>query len=113
MFVTTRDCYGDAPWTAFAHSSMSVRTGWFSTGSGGRSLWICAVVGLHFFPLAVVLHAPSTRWLGVAVTSVAAAGLLTGLFSNVAPSTVTCTGGGVALLSYSVLILMAPIRTRQ
>ena len=69
-------------------------------------VWICAVVGLHFFPLASVLRAPLTRWLGVAVTTVAAAGLLVGVFSDAAPSTVTGTGAGVALSSYAILMLV-------
>lgn len=73
-------------------------------------VWICAVVGLHFFPLASVLHAPLTRWLGVAVTTVAAAGLLAGVFSDVAPSTVTGTGAGVSLLGYSIVVLVGPLR---
>ncbi len=69
-------------------------------------VWICAVVGVHFFPLASVLHASMTRWLGVAVTTVSIAGLLVGVSSDIAPSTVTGTGAGVSLLGYSILMLV-------
>jgi hypothetical protein len=47
-------------------------------------VWICAVVGVHFLPLATVLRARLTRWLGVAVTTVSVAGLLVGVFSDTA-----------------------------
>lgn len=68
-------------------------------------VWICAVVGMHFFPLASVLHAPLTRGLGVAVTTVSIAGLLVGVFTDIAPSTVTGTGAGISLLAYSIVML--------
>ncbi len=77
-----------------------------------RPVWVCAVVGLHFFPLAQVLRAPLTRWLGVAVTAVALAALAVGVFSTVSPSTVTGTGTGVALLAYSILLLSLPNNSR-
>jgi hypothetical protein len=69
-------------------------------------VWICAVVGMHFFPLASVLSAPLTRGLGVAVTTVSIAGLLVGVFTDIAPSTVTGTGAGISLLGYSILMLV-------
>jgi hypothetical protein len=69
-------------------------------------VWICAVVGVHFFPLASVLRAPLTRWLGIAVTTVSMTGLLVGVFSAIVPSTVTGPGAGVALLGYSILMLV-------
>jgi hypothetical protein len=69
-------------------------------------VWICAVVGVHFFPLASVLRAPLTRWLGIAVTTVSLTGLLVGVFSAIVPSTVTGPGAGVALLGYSILMLV-------
>ena len=49
-------------------------------------MWVCAVVGLHFFPLAPVLGDPALRWLGTAVTAVAVAALLAGLFTGAPPS---------------------------
>jgi hypothetical protein len=68
-------------------------------------VWICAIVGLHFFPLASVLRAPVTRWLGVAVTTVSIAALFVGVFSDISPSTVTGTGAGISLLGYSIVLL--------
>jgi hypothetical protein len=75
------------------------------------SVWVCAVVGLHFFALAPVLGAPRLRWLGVAVTTVSAAALLVGAFTGVAPSSVAGSGAGVALLAYAVLVYRWPERT--
>lgn len=69
-------------------------------------VWICAVVGVHFFPLAAVLRAPLMRWLGAATTTVAIAGLIVGVATGVAPSTVTGTGVGALLLGYSILVLV-------
>jgi hypothetical protein len=90
-----------------------VGAGVLSAAGGARfvPVWICAVVGLHFFPLASVLRAPLCRGLGMAVLSVAAAALLVGVFSDVPPSTVTGTGAGAALLGYSILMLVGPHRS--
>jgi len=65
---------------------------------------------VHFFPLTSVLCAPLIRWLGVTVTTVSIAGLLAGVLSDIAPSTVTGTGAGVALLGSSLLMLVGPAR---
>jgi hypothetical protein len=68
-------------------------------------VWICAVVGWHFFPLASVLGASALRWLGWAVSAVAVAALLAGLFADVAPGSVTGAGAGLALLAFATLVL--------
>lgn len=78
-------------------------------------VWICAVVGVHFFPLAPVLRDRGLYPLGVAMCVVAAIGLVTGLASDVAPSTVVGIGAGLLLLGYAVLGLSraaqrAPVR---
>jgi len=78
-------------------------------------VWICAVVGVHFFPLAPVLRDRELYPLGVAMCVVAAIGLVTGLASDVAPSTVVGIGAGLLLLGYAVLGLSraaqrAPVR---
>ena len=73
-------------------------------------VWTCAVVGLHFFPLARVLGDPPLRWLGAAVTAVAVAALLAGAFTGVPPVSVTGVGAGVALLAYATLALAGPRR---
>jgi hypothetical protein len=71
-------------------------------------VWVCAVVGLHFFPLASAVGAPALRWLGAAVSAVAGAALLVGLLSEMAPSSVTGAGAGLALLAFATLALAGP-----
>jgi hypothetical protein len=67
--------------------------------------WICAVVGVHFFALALVLDAPALHWLGAVVTAVAAAAALVGMLTAVAPGSVTGPGAGLALVLYAILVL--------
>ncbi|SCL68031.1 hypothetical protein GA0070606_4693 [Micromonospora citrea] len=73
---------------------------------------VCAVVGLHFFPLTPVLRDPLLRPLGAAMCAVALAGLITGLASGVSAGLVVGTGAGVLLLGYAVLSLVRALRTR-
>lgn len=75
-------------------------------------VWICAVVGVHFFALAPVLQAPALRWLGAVVTTVAIGALFLGVLTSVTPSSVTGSGAGLALLAYAILALVgrAPLR---
>ena len=61
-------------------------------------VWICFGVGVHFFPLASTLQNPTLRPLGVLLVAVAAAALVAGLASAVAPSTVTGLVPGCASL---------------
>jgi hypothetical protein len=79
-----------------------------TAGAAYVPVWICAVVGLHFFPLAAVLHAPPLRWLGAVVTAVAVGALLVGVSTGVAPSSVTGAGAGLALLAFATLMLARP-----
>jgi hypothetical protein len=78
-------------------------------------VWICAVVGVHFFPLAPVLRDRGLYPLGVAMCVVAAIGLVAGIAGDVAPGTVVGVGAGLLLLGYAVLGLSraaqrAPVR---
>lgn len=68
-------------------------------------VWICAVVGVHFFALAGVFEASALRWLGAAVTAVAAVALLLGALTTLTPGSLTGAGAGVALLAYAILVL--------
>jgi hypothetical protein len=70
-------------------------------------VWICFGVGAHFFPLATTLQNPTLRPLGALLIAVAAAALVTGLASAVAPSTVTGAGAGLSLLGFGVATLLA------
>ncbi|MEA2703097.1 MAG: hypothetical protein QOJ69_599 [Actinomycetota bacterium] len=79
-----------------------------TAGAAYIPVWICAVVGLHFFPLATVLGAPPLRWLGAVVTAVAVGALLVGVSTGVAPSSVTGAGAGLALLAFAILMLARP-----
>ncbi|SIN13590.1 hypothetical protein [Micromonospora cremea] len=67
---------------------------------------VCAVVGLHFFPLAPLLRDPLLRPLGVALCVVAAAGLVAALASAVSAGLVIGTGAGLLLLGYAVQALV-------
>jgi hypothetical protein len=69
-------------------------------------VWVCAVVGVHFFPLAPVLADDGLKILGVAAVLVACAGLATALLSDVDAVTVTGIGAGLLLLGYSVIALV-------
>ncbi|RKN51097.1 hypothetical protein D7223_05110 [Micromonospora endolithica] len=66
---------------------------------------VCAVVGLHFFPLVPVLRDPWLRWLGSALLGVALAGLVTALVSTVSAGLVVGTGAGLLLLAYALTAL--------
>jgi hypothetical protein len=71
------------------------------------TVWVCLIVGTHFFPLARVLGNPSLRPLGLLITAVAAVALVVGLASTVAPSTVTGPGAGACLLAFGLATLAA------
>jgi hypothetical protein len=70
------------------------------------SVWICAGVGVHFFPLASVLDNRSLRLLGGLLVAVAAAALTAGLASATDPSTVTGAGAGLCLLAFGLATLL-------
>jgi hypothetical protein len=75
-------------------------------GSQWIPVWICAGVGVHFFPLATTLGNRSLRLLGGLLVAVAAATLAVGLASATAPSTVTGAGAGLCLLAFGVATLL-------
>ncbi|GAB1689683.1 hypothetical protein [Krasilnikovia sp. M28-CT-15] len=67
---------------------------------------VAAVVGLHFIPLAPVLHDPPLVPLGVAVTAVAVAAAIGEPTAGIAPSTIAGSGTGTALLVYAAAALI-------
>ncbi|WP_433312948.1 hypothetical protein [Micromonospora chersina] len=71
--------------------------------TGYLPVLVCAVVGVHFVPLAPVLRDRLLVPLGVAVTLVALAGLAVDLVSGVSAGLVVGTGAGALLLTYAVL----------
>jgi hypothetical protein len=68
-------------------------------------VWICAVVGVHFFPLASLLKDRLLVPLGALMTTVALVALIAGLATNVATTTVTGVGAGVLLTIFAVTAL--------
>jgi hypothetical protein len=71
------------------------------------AVWVCVIVGAHFFPLALILENPSLRPTGALLLAVAVASLLAGLASAVAPSTVAGPGAGLCLLAFGLATLLA------
>jgi hypothetical protein len=69
-------------------------------------VWICFGVGVHFFPLATALQNPTLRPLGALLVAAAAAALVIGLATAVAPSTVTGLGAGLCLLALGLATLL-------
>lgn len=66
-------------------------------------VWICAVVGIHFLPLAPVLRDRNLIALGILVTASGIVALVVGVATDVAPSTVTGVGAGLSLSVFGAL----------
>lgn len=73
-------------------------------------VWICAVVGVHFVPLAAVLRDRNLIPLAVLVTATAVIALLAGLTTDVAPSTITGVGAGLSLTVFGAIALVGAVR---
>jgi hypothetical protein len=73
---------------------------------------VCAVVGVHFVPLAPVLADRLLVPLGAATCAVAILALVLRLTSGVAPSTVTGIGAGALLTGYALGTLIAALARR-
>ena len=69
--------------------------------------WVCAVVGVHFFPLASLLEDRRLVPLGASVITVALVAVVAGLAAGIAPSTVTGVGAGTVLTGFAVAALAA------
>ena len=74
-------------------------------GAAWAAVWVCAVVGLHFLPLARVLPGLGLTVLGATITLLAVAALAVGLLTDVPPTAVTGTGAGLLLLLAAVAAL--------
>lgn len=70
-------------------------------GAQWVAVWVLAVVAVHFFPLAPVLHNRSLYPLGVLLCALAVAAVLVGLTTDVQPAAVTGAGAGIALLAFA------------
>jgi hypothetical protein len=69
------------------------------------AVWVGAVVGLHFLPLARIFGGPVLTVLAVLVTAAAVAALVAGLASSAAPSTVAGAAIGACLVGAAVVTL--------
>lgn len=80
-------------------------------GSAGMGewvpVWVCAVVGAHFVPLAGVFRADPLKVVGVALVVVAVVALIVGITTSVSPGTLTGAGAGLVLLAAGGLGLAA------
>jgi hypothetical protein len=68
-------------------------------------VWVCAVVGVHFLPLAALLQDRLLVPLGVSVATVALVALVASLATGIAPGTVTGVGAGTLLTGFGVAAL--------
>jgi len=69
-------------------------------------VWFCAGVGIHFIPLSRVFRERSLMILGALVTIVAAAALVVGVTTDVAPGTIAGSGTGLCLLGSAAVTLV-------
>ncbi|HEY2672780.1 MAG TPA: hypothetical protein VGJ07_20730 [Rugosimonospora sp.] len=77
-------------------------------------VWVCAIVGLHFFALAPILRDRSLVVLGVLTCLVAVAALIVGLATALDASVVTGPGTGCLLLLFAGYALAgATVRRRS
>jgi hypothetical protein len=74
--------------------------------SGFIPAWVCAVVGVHMFPLASLLGDRLLVPLGVLLAAVAVVALAAGLAGRVPPSTVTGLGAGALLTLFGAVALV-------
>ena len=74
------------------------------------AVWVCAVVGAHFLPLARVFGDPVLVALGAALMAVAAAALVVGLATTTAPTTVAGPATGACLVVAGVVTLRSGFR---
>jgi hypothetical protein len=73
--------------------------------------WVCAVVGVHFFPLASVLRDRLLKPLGGLLFLVAVAATVVGLGTAIGASAVVGVGAGLLLLTFGAVALAKAIRT--
>jgi hypothetical protein len=77
------------------------------------SVWVCAVVAVHFFPLAPILRDRLLVPLGALMSVAAATALVLGLTTDIAASTVTGLGAGSLLLTFGAIALIDALPRRR
>jgi hypothetical protein len=75
-------------------------------------VWVCAVVGVHFFALVNILHDPQLRPLGALMCAVAVLGLIVAWWpaSDIKPGLVTGVGAGMLLLVFGSRALVRAVQ---
>jgi hypothetical protein len=75
-------------------------------------VWVCAVVGVHFFALVNILRDPTLRVLGVLMCAVAVLALAIAWWpgSNIRPGLVTGVGAGMHLLIFGSWALLRAVQ---
>lgn len=81
--------------------------------SGFTPVWVCGVVGVHFFPLAPVLRDRMLIPLGVLMCAATVTALAIALTTNTAASTVTGVGAGCSLLAFALISLAGTVSMRH
>ena len=100
--------YGVAVGVEFALAGVGAAVLAFAGQGDFIPVWVCAVVGVHFFALAPLLQDRLLVPLGASVTAVALVALVAGLATSVAPSTVTGVGAGMLLTGFALAALAGP-----
>jgi hypothetical protein len=72
-------------------------------------VWVCAVVAVHFFPLAPILRDRQLVSLGALMCVVAVTAVVVALTTDIAASTVTGVGAGGLLLVFGALALTGAV----
>jgi hypothetical protein len=75
-------------------------------------VWVCAVVGVHFFALVNILRDPTLRVLGTLMCAVAVLALVIAWWpgSHVRPGLVTGVGAGMLLLTFGSWALVRAVQ---
>jgi hypothetical protein len=76
-------------------------------------VWVCAVVGVHFLPLARVFPGLFLVPLAWALVAIALSAFVLGLATLTSPSTVTGPGAGLCLIAAAVATLLAASADRR
>jgi hypothetical protein len=77
------------------------------------AVWVLAVVGVHFAPLAPALNNRALYPLAVLTSVAALVALIVGLASTVEPAAVAGIGGGIALGGFAGYDLYRALRPRS
>jgi hypothetical protein len=104
--------YGIIVGAEFGIAGLGAVVLWLAGDAAYTPAFVCAVVGIHFFPLAPLLADRMLIPLGAATCAVAVLAIVLKLTSGVAPSTVAGIGAGGLLTGYALAALIAVLVRR-